>query len=238
MNETLWAVCDHPRDMLLALRQHKASPRKLRLFFCACVRGVAVLIEDDRGLEALEIAEVASDGRASKADLEAAARVADDLHHSEQITTTTHPARWYAREALARLVSLPPGKGVHATVWEAVAHGPTWVEAPFGERSATAEHLRAEEAKRQADLLRDLFGNPYRPAFVDPVWLTPQVRSLARGAYEERLLPSGRLDPARLAVLSDALEDAGASEEMVEHLRGPGPHWRGCWAVDRVLAWE
>ena len=71
-----------------------------------------------------------------------------------------------------------------------------------------------------------------------PVWLTPQVRSLARGAYEERLLPSGRLDPERLAVLSDALEDAGAIGEVVEHLRGPWPHVRGCFVLDHLLASE
>jgi hypothetical protein len=36
--------------------------------------------------------------------------------------------------------------------------------------------------------------------------------------------------------LADALLDAGcADEEMVGHLREPGPHVRGCWAVDVIL---
>jgi hypothetical protein len=45
-------------------------------------------------------------------------------------------------------------------------------------------------------------------------------------------MPSGHLNRQRLAVLSDALEDAGADTELLEHLRGPGLHVRGCFAVD------
>jgi hypothetical protein len=55
-------------------------------------------------------------------------------------------------------------------------------------------------------------------------------------AYEERQLPEGTLDSARLAVLADTLEDAGCTHaELLGHLRGPGPHVRGCWAVDLVM---
>jgi hypothetical protein len=50
-----------------------------------------------------------------------------------------------------------------------------------------------------------------------------------------RQFPSGELDPHRLAVLADALEEAGAPAELVEHLRSPGPHVRGCWPVDLCL---
>jgi hypothetical protein len=67
-----------------------------------------------------------------------------------------------------------------------------------------------------ACLLRCIFGNPFRPApAVDPSWLTWRggtVPRLALAAYEERELPSGHLDPARLAVLADALEDAGCTD--------------------------
>jgi hypothetical protein len=62
------------------------------------------------------------------------------------------------------------------------------------------------------------------------------VASLAAAAYEERLPLNGTLDPARLAVLSDALEEAGCADEAIlSHLRSPGPHVRGCWALDLVL---
>lgn len=77
-------------------------------------------------------------------------------------------------------------------------------------------------------------------------------------------LSDGILNPIRLAVLSDALEEAGCdSEELLRHLRGerflgdgyfltgdppitskdgwfplPGPHVRGCWVVDLLLGKE
>ena len=46
----------------------------------------------------------------------------------------------------------------------------------------------------------------------------------------------GTLDRARLAVLSDALEEVGCTDTaLLSHLRSPGPHVRGCWALDLVL---
>jgi hypothetical protein len=132
----------------------------------------------------------------------------------------------------------------------------------------------------QAALVREVVGNPFRPAlpvdsgpgpYYDPAWLDdPAARSLARAAYESRL-GDGTLDGARLLVLSDALEEAGCDRvPLLRHLRGyrpcyycgdnpaidraadewctycgherwlngdfgPGPHVRGCWALDLIL---
>jgi hypothetical protein len=87
----------------------------------------------------------------------------------------------------------------------------------------------------QAGLLRAIFGNPFRPVALSPACLTPQVVALAQAAYDERELSSGHLDLARLTVLADALEDVGCADaDLLGHLRGPGPHVRGCWAVDLV----
>jgi hypothetical protein len=92
---------------------------------------------------------------------------------------------------------------------------------------------QAEESAAQADLIREIFGNPFRPApGLDPAWLawgggTPPALALV--IYEERAFD-------RLPVLADALEDAGCtSAELLEHLRGSGPHVRGCWALVAVL---
>jgi hypothetical protein len=86
-------------------------------------------------------------------------------------------------------------------------------------------------------LVRELFGNPFLPVEVDPSWRTPLVLSLATAAYEERQLPEGALDNFRLAILSDALEEAGCTDVgVLDHLRGPGPHLRGCWVLDLVLS--
>jgi hypothetical protein len=58
------------------------------------------------------------------------------------------------------------------------------------------------------------------------------VARLAQAAYDERHMPEGTLDTSRLAVLADALEEAGCSvADILNHLRGPGPHVRGCWLV-------
>jgi hypothetical protein len=52
-------------------------------------------------------------------------------------------------------------------------------------------------------------------------------------------MPEGTLDSARLAILSDALLDAGCdNEELIAHCRSPEPHVRGCWAVDLILGKE
>jgi hypothetical protein len=40
-----------------------------------------------------------------------------------------------------------------------------------------------------------------------------------------------------LPVLADAVEEAGCTNgELLQHLRGPGPHALGCWTLDLVLA--
>jgi hypothetical protein len=95
------------------------------------------------------------------------------------------------------------------------------------------------EMTSQCAFLREIVGHPFRRVTLDPACRTPAVISLATAAYEERDLPSGHLDPDRLAVLADALEEAGCDDlAILDHLRGPGPHVRGCWVVDLLLAKE
>jgi hypothetical protein len=66
--------------------------------------------------------------------------------------------------------------------------------------------------------------------------VTPAVAALAQAAYDERLLPEGDLAPQRLAVLADALEETRCPDpDLLGHVRSPGPHVRGCWALDTVL---
>jgi len=91
----------------------------------------------------------------------------------------------------------------------------------------------------QASFLRDIFGNPFRPVTLTPAvlaWNDATVVHLAQAAYEERQMPAGTLDNTRLAVLADALEEAGCTDvDILGHLRGTGPHVRGCWPVDLCL---
>ncbi len=80
-----------------------------------------------------------------------------------------------------------------------------------------------------ATLLRDIFGNPFRPVAFDSSWLTSTVLALATGIYAERAFD-------RLPILADALQDAGCdNDDILTHLRSDGPHVKGCWALDLVL---
>ena len=60
---------------------------------------------------------------------------------------------------------------------------------------------------------------------------------LAEDTYEQRAMPAGTLDPQRLAILADALEEAGCdNEEILCYLRQQGvSHYRGCWVIDLLL---
>jgi hypothetical protein len=85
----------------------------------------------------------------------------------------------------------------------------------------------------EAELLRDILGNPFRPSAPLPRfvvgWNDSTVRRIAAGIYEERAFD-------RLPILADALLDAGCdNEELIAHCRGEGPHVRGRWAVDLIL---
>jgi hypothetical protein len=81
-------------------------------------------------------------------------------------------------------------------------------------------------------VLRDMFGNPFRPATAAHEWLTSTVCGLAEGIYAERAFD-------RMPILADALEDAGCDNaDILAHCRGDGPHVRGCWVVDLVLGKE
>jgi hypothetical protein len=60
-------------------------------------------------------------------------------------------------------------------------------------------------------------------------WNNGTVPKLARLIYDER-----RWD--ELPVLADALEEADCSDAAIlGHLRGEGPHARGCWVLDLLL---
>src|SRR5262249_9770093 len=81
------------------------------------------------------------------------------------------------------------------------------------------EAMNAEQVP-QCELVRDIVGNPDRPMTVEKSWLTSDVKALARAIYEERTLPAGTLDPIRLAILADALEEAGCTNRTVlDHCR-------------------
>jgi hypothetical protein len=118
-------------------------------------------------------------------------------------------------------------------VIEAIATERIWIN------SSTSESV---DTPRQyfLGLWGDIFGNCFlgKPAIEPSVlaWRDGLVVKLAQAAYDNRLLPSGHFDRDRVAVLADALSDAGCqAAAILEHLRGEGLHVRGCWCVDLLL---
>lgn len=151
-------------------------------------------------------------------------------------------ARGYAASAAVDASSAWPRKAkvvlaASSCAALAIAHTAAEAAITFGQYVAVETAARRAELVAQAALLRDILGNPFCPVRLTPAWLTPTAISLANVASATRHLPSGHLDPDRLAVLADALEEAGCTEQAVlDHLRAPGPHVLGCWAVDLVVA--
>jgi hypothetical protein len=90
-----------------------------------------------------------------------------------------------------------------------------------------------KEDHAHAALVRDIFGNPFRPVVFDPAWRTDTAVALARQMYDSR-------DFSAMPILADALQDAGCdSEYVLNHCRdASATHVRGCWVVDLVLGKE
>ena len=210
MTEAEWLACTDPGPMLEFLRG-KVSDRKLRLFAAACCRRVWPQLTGPLWREAVERSEHLAEGQAGPEE--------------SAILRARIWQKWRMPADAAARLAVSVELDARAA-WE-VARVASWGN----------PHLsRADEQLAQCQLVRDIFGNPFRPAAISTAWQTPQVVPLAQAAYDQRELPSGTLDPARLAVLADALEEAGCDNaDVLNHLRGPGPHVRGCWAVDLLL---
>jgi hypothetical protein len=209
MTEQEWLECTDPKPMLEFLRG-KTTDRKLRLFAVACCRRVWHLLHK-RGRRAITITEHFVDGMATPSALEQArARLSHNTYWDDGVR--------HAAAANSVDANLCWGWVVEARLTEDEEQDPLTVQIDL------------------ARLLFDVVGNPFRPVSILPTWLTPTVLKLAQAAYDNRLLPSGLLDNAGLAVLADALEEAGCADaDNLSHLREPKDHVRGCWAVDLVL---
>jgi len=115
-----------------------------------------------------------------------------------------------------------------AFVDEAVHDG-----APFGAFDRREAELYFHDTRIDASILsqivRDIFGNPFRPVAFDPVWRTADTTGIAARMYDSR-------EFAAMPILADALEEAGSTNaDVLLHCREQGVHVRGCWVVDSVL---
>lgn len=196
MTEQEWLTSDDPVAMLDWLYQHHTpSDRKLRLAMCAMTRAVG---DHATGLlRRVNLAEMWADG-----EIDREAVVADEpgeptswrgwvvAHHipRDAIEWTSQSYKWVAPHVIREVFGNPFQQ----------------VTLPPGEKcEACAARLRWQET--WCKVCRNTQHGP------SPV-LTPLVLQLAEAVYNVRT-ETGTLDNDALAVLSDALEDAGLEDK-------------------------
>lgn len=182
------------------------------LFGAACCRRQWDLLLGE-GRRAVEVAERFAEGLADKGELDA------------------------ARTAFMATLGGATGAGSFAGIavsylMAEARHDPAGYALDLSPWAAQASENQAEVAA-QAGIVRCLFGSPpFEPVKIRPEWLAlgdGVVAKLARGIYDERAFD-------RMPILADALEDAGCGDEhLLGHLRGPGPHARGCFVIASLL---
>jgi hypothetical protein len=213
MTEAEWLASDDPQPMLEPFLRPRIG-RKVYLFLVAYLRRLWHLLLDPRSRRVVEAAERYADGAIQEGEY---TRISFEAYDVPRGDDPTEPA------ALARSL---------ATTF-------AWLSRP-SESHWWVGDLRRLPPCGAPDLLRDIFGNPFRPPALDPAWLSwhdGTVPKLAQAIYKGHALPSGHLND--LPILADALEDAGCSDaHILAHCRGEGPHVRGCWVVDLLLGKE
>jgi hypothetical protein len=261
MTEAEWLAATDPQGMLSFLRSTGCvTDRKLRLFAAACCRRIWHGLTDERSRQAVEVAERLADGTATEEERAAARQAA--FHDVARVMPRRDGAFWAAMAASQAVL----GKHQERSWWSRAAEAAEsaafavpalawkdpedYVGGGLGYRQVIRHGSRRprwladeffQECGAQAALLRDIIGNPFCP----PPTIAPSLRDwnsglvprLAQAAYDDRLMPSGHLDQARLAVVCDAILDAGlpADDQIFKHLRGDGPHVRGCHVLDAIL---
>ena len=214
-DEKQWLTEARP-DALLYMTQRLPDRRKvrtgrrLRLFACGCYRLIWDRIKAEGIRTAVVKAEERADGEITQAELV--------RHRYPAGTPRRGSPDWHLMLSIPSLVTTRVTPGLVAWHVRAAVH-----PRKFGAYKTWHEY------PPQADLVRDIFGNPFRPVAFDPNWRTSTAAALARTMYEAR-------EFSAMPILADALQDAGCENaDVLAHCRGLGPHVRGCWVVDGVL---
>ena len=244
MTEAEWLRCPLPAVMLRFLYAYPDG-RKRRLFAVACLRRVVASIPP-KFLPFVEVAESYAEGRTGVEKLREAWECAewmyegdeDMLDEGEMVPceydeTLTEAERRFAY-AVHRALEEPACYD-HPNRWS-LNDAAGWVAEGVADAIGFLPEIRNwddvrvwKEREAQADLLRDIYGNPFRPIAFDPGWRTPEVLHLAENIYR-----SGAFE--RMPVLFNALRNAGCQEGVIlAHCHRNHPHVRGCWLLDSIL---
>jgi hypothetical protein len=200
-------------------QRRKRDLRKERLFACACCRRFWGHLRDERSRAAIEAAEQLADGLIDKKARGAALLEATRAARAAHAAGGTKFGIVHLLEDAIRCLLSRHRDDVFGVAANRLLGQPARL------RLGTA----GREELEQANLLRDVFGNPFRPVAFSAGWRTETVVGLARQMYDSR-------DFSALPILADALEDAGCeNDEVLSHCRSGGAHVRGCWVVDLAL---
>jgi hypothetical protein len=243
MTEAEWLTCDDPTPMQEYLRG-KASGRQLRLFGVACCERAEHLFVDAQSRSSLACLRRYADGRAGDDELREASQEARWAYH---FAIRKAGVARFGPEFDQRMRMLSTGPGLDGMVLDfdpaanaaLAVHSAIDFPASTARCAAHAVELEsgaaagARERGMQSALLRDIFGNPFRPVTFSPTWRTDTAVALARQMYDTR-------EFSAMPILADALQDAGCdSADVLSHCRDANQtHVRGCWVVDLVLSNE
>jgi hypothetical protein len=220
MTEAEWLGTGEPAELIDQLAG--ATPRKRRLFCVACCQRVITPSHAPVLRNALAVAEEFADANASRSALLSAGRQVR-VHRRQSVQGRgSYSLSDLSPEAEAVGALCKPGSGCD----------PHTILAWISQFKGMGSEADRKEQVAQRVLLRDVFGNPFRPVSFSPEWRTDTVLALARQIYESR-------DSDVMPILADALQDAGCGiADILDHCGGTKLHVRGCWVVDLVLGKE
>ena len=152
-----------------------------------------------------------------------------------------HKAAVRARDALRALSCYvaPDSSKLRIQPAATKRHSSSWIdwsaisETPAKDGATThsdgGETAWMAERRAQADLVRDIFGDPFPAVTLPQSCRVPGVVSIAQAIYEQRAFE-------RMPELGSALETAGCAEaHHLAHCYSGGEHTRGCWVIDAIL---
>jgi hypothetical protein len=182
MTEQEWLSCTDPHVLLVFLH-NKITARKLRLFAVACCRMIAPQVKTEGFHRLVDIAEQCAD---QQVPLTVIGDAVNLLYQQTRTADEDNESRIYraAREIASPVQGIREIVELMQAIW--------W----FSDQSGAAIH------RLECSVLRDISGNPFRPATLVPAWRTASVQTHAQVIYDQRAFD-------RLPILADALEEAG-----------------------------
>jgi hypothetical protein len=240
MTEAEWLCCTAPAPML-GLLNGKVSDRKLRLFAVSCCQRIRHLLPDKRSRQAIRTARLSVDGWASLKQCKSDWLEAGSVSYINADPSSPLNRRWaFHRAAEAAAMTLNKGLSVGTviSIYDTIRDALMSELADHfnrGYSDMTNDPLIKVHERAMAAIVRDIFGNLFRPVVFDRAWLgwsDGAVAKIAQAIYEESAFD-------RKPILADALTDAGCNNaDILNHCRDVGPHVRGCWVVDLLLEKE